>query len=81
MKIPLFVIHVRNDGMLDVDIGRNCDFLGQRSQLIKPQYMLKLNQSIPYLSIGSQTLQRIKSTRTTDKSEFVDVTPAKERAT
>ena len=59
-------IHVRNDGMLGGDaevLVEIVDLLGQRSQLAKPQYMLKLNQSIPYLSIGSQTLQGSKESK------------------
>ena len=80
-------IHVRNDGMLGGDaevLVEIVDLLGQRSQLAKTTVYVEA-ESVNTLFVDwkpdAPGLQRIEVTlnETTDKSEFVDVTPAKER--
>ena len=80
-------IHVRNDGMLGGEAEvfvEIVDLLGQRSQLTKTTVYVEA-ESVNTLLVDwkpdAPGLQRIEVTlnEVTDKSEFVDVTPAKER--
>ena len=80
-------IHVRNDGMLGGEaevLVEIVDLLGQRSQLAKTTVYVEA-ESVNTLLVDwkpdAPGLQRIEVTlnEVTDKSEFVDVTPAKER--
>lgn len=80
-------IHVRNDGMLGGDaelLVEIVDLSGQRSQLAKTTVYVD-SQSVNTLLVDwkpdAPGLQRIEVTlvETTDKTEFVDVKPAKER--
>ena len=80
-------IHVRNDGMLGGDaevLVEIVDLSGQRSQLAKTTVYVE-SQSVSTLLVDwkpdAPGLQRIEVTlsETTDKTEFVDVKPAKER--
>ncbi len=80
-------IHIRNDGMLGGDaeiLVEIVDLAGQRSQLAKTSVFVEA-ESVDTLLIDwkpdAPGMQRLEVTlgETTDKTEFVDVTPAKER--
>lgn len=80
-------IHVRNDGMLGGDaevLVEIVDLMGQRSQLAKTTVYVDA-ESVNTLLIDWRPdvpgLQRVEVTlgETTDKTEFVDVMPAKEK--
>ena len=80
-------IHVRNEGMIGGDaevLVEIVDLSGQRSKLAKTSVYVE-SQSVSTLLVDWRPdvpdLQRIEVTlgETTDKTEFVDVMPAKER--
>ena len=80
-------IHVRNDGMLGGDaevLVEIVDLSGQRSQLARTTVYVE-SESVNTLLVDwkpdAPGLQRVEVTlgETTDKTEFVDVMPAKER--
>jgi hypothetical protein len=80
-------VHVRNDGMLGGDaqiIVEVVDLTGERSQLSKSSLFVEA-QSVSTLVVDwrpdAPGMQRIEVTlsETTDKSEFIDVKPTKER--
>lgn len=80
-------IHIRNDGMLAGEaevLVEVVNLLGERSQLAKTSVYVD-GQSVNTLVVDwkpdAPGMQRIEVTlgETTDKSEFVDVTPIKER--
>ena len=80
-------VHIRNDGMLGGEaevLVEVVDLIGERTQLIKTSVHVEA-QSVSTLVVDwrpdTPGMQRIEVTlsETTDKSEFVDVKPTRER--